>query len=228
MATSLLAKRETAAAKYSAMGALRSLLRLMRPNTRLTEAVPVVAKPRPRNVLISDEERQAMLLTAAPFLQCFILLCGDLALRSGTAARIAPEHYDPISQELRYVTKGGRTMHMPVTRQLVRLFELVPADADRTRPYVQHLYGRSITQHALIRQFARLCGRLGIRGKTPHDLRRSTAVKVMDITKDLRVVQHLLGHTSLDSTLYYLDHDYGHVDRELIEEAAKGRKAHQA
>jgi integrase len=41
---------------------------------------------------------------------------------------------------------------------------------------------------------------------TPHDFRRAAAVAVHRLTKDLTVVQALLGHRALQSTLYYLDH----------------------
>jgi integrase len=38
----------------------------------------------------------------------------------------------------------------------------------------------------------------------PHDLRRTVAEQAYKITGDLRVVQTLLGHDSLKSTLTYL------------------------
>jgi integrase len=39
-----------------------------------------------------------------------------------------------------------------------------------------------------------------------HDLRRTTAVALYEVSKDLRVVEQMLGHQSLGSTVRYLEH----------------------
>jgi len=50
---------------------------------------------------------------------------------------------------------------------------------------------------------------------TPHDLRRTVAKRVYDITCDLRIVQQLLGHRHITSTLHYI----GAVDRSALRDA---------
>ena len=54
---------------------------------------------------------------------------------------------------------------------------------------------------------------------TAHDLRRTTAVRTLEATKDIRVVQVLLGHGDLPTTLWYLDHHNTPVDRAVLEAA---------
>lgn len=190
----------------------------------LDKQVKQVAQPRPRNVTLTDEERARLMAASGPALRCFILLCSDLALRSGTAIRVAPKHYDPIKGEVRISTKGSTAVHLPTTDALDDLFMLaLSMDTGRhsqTTPFISLLSGRTMTRSAIGKQFRNTCKRLNIVGKTPHDLRRTTAVKVMDITKDLRVVQHLLGHRNLNATLHYLDHDNNRIDRETIHAAS--------
>lgn len=59
----------------------------------------------------------------------------------------------------------------------------------------------------------------------PHDLRRTTAVGMLNATHDVRDVQALLGHRTLQSTLWYLDHDLFPVNRATLELIKGGKPA---
>ena len=73
-------------------------------------------------------------------------------------------------------------------------------------------------QDSYERQFKQLRIALGItRRIVPHDLRRTTAVAMLRATGDVRKVQALLGHRSLQATIWYLDHDLEPVDLETLE-----------
>jgi integrase len=78
------------------------------------------------------------------------------------------------------------------------------------------------------RCFRELCKQVGIAYRiTPHDLRRTTAVNLYKTTRDVRDVQALLGHRSLQSTIWYLDHDLRPVKRstlEIVKRLAEVRK----
>jgi integrase len=66
--------------------------------------------------------------------------------------------------------------------------------------------------------YRRLLKTVGIKRKlTPHDFRRTTAVHLYEQTHDARDVQALLGHRSLGSTIWYLDHDLRPVNRNTLE-----------
>lgn len=72
--------------------------------------------------------------------------------------------------------------------------------------------------NSLRKLFANLRRKLGIRRKlTAHDLRRTTATRIYDATRDVRLVQALLGHGDLGSTLWYLDHHLTPVPIESLE-----------
>lgn len=182
---------------------------------------------RPRNVTATEEEKQKLLAAAPDHLRLFILLCSDLAIRSGTAARLAPEHYDRATEELRFITKMGERLTLPVTEEIKTL--IGQCDLRGSAPFIRQLHegqpgadklaqGNQRYAQTISDAFRALRQRVGITRKlTPHDFRRTTAVHLYEQTKDARDVQALLGHRSLASTIWYLDHDLRPVKRSLLE-----------
>lgn len=147
----------------------------------------------------------------------FILLCSDLAIRSGTALQIAPIHYDAQRRELNFKTKYSESVTVPVTEELANLMAMHCGPSDL--PYVAALHPKgSISGRRVRDEFTQLRRRAGIKKRlTPHDLRRTTAVAAYQVTRDLRVVQAILGHSDLNSTLWYLDHHTAEIDRSVLE-----------
>lgn len=178
---------------------------------------------RPRNVTATDEELERILRAAPPHLRLFTLLCSDLAIRSGTAARIGPKHYDPERRTLRFTTKYHEALTLPVTAEIAALLETCNMQTEE--PFVHQLHRRANPaicskrySGTITSAWRDLRRRLGITRKlTPHDLRRTTAVKLYEATGDARDVQALLGHRSLSSTIWYLDHDLRPVSRATLE-----------
>ena len=166
--------------------------------------------------------------SAPPHLRLWVLLCSDLAIRSGTAARLGPAEYHPQTGELRFTSKHGARLTLPVTLAVRELID--QCDHNDPRPYVLQLWprrnGRQFQPNAdsgrlaapLREAFQKLCKANGItRHIVPHDLRRSTAVAMLRHTHDVRDVQAILGHRSLQSTIWYLDHDLQPVTRLNLE-----------
>lgn len=173
-------------------------------------------------------ELDAILCAAPAHLQLWILLCSDLAIRSGTAARIAPHNYDRSQGVLRFITKRGAHLTLPVTAEIADL--LHQCDMQNPASFVRQLWMRQPvhqgrtpaatgkTADRLRVLFRRLCLSVGItRRIVLHDLRRTSAVAIYQHTGDLRDAQALLGHRSLQSTLWYLDHDIRPVKRATLE-----------
>lgn len=149
-----------------------------------------------------------------------------MAIRSGTAARLTPNDYDPQRQTLTFATKYDAHQSLKVTSELATI--LSQPGLNPEWPYVAQLsrgWGRGIVRapqtinpRTLGYAFRHLARKLGItRRLTPHDLRRTTAVRVYETTQDLRKVQALLGHGDLGSTLWYLDHHLTTVEVEHLE-----------
>ena len=185
--------------------------------------------PRPRNVTATDREINLLLNHAPRYLLLWLLLCSDLAIRSGTAATIGPEHYDPATQTLQFTTKYGAPLTMPVTAEIAALLESLNHNGGG--PYCYQLRcqepkakGGQPSIHTKVpvvaysHTFVALRRKLGITRKlTPHDFRRTAAVKMYKHTGDARAVQSFLGHRSLASTIWYLDHDLQAIPRDTLE-----------
>lgn len=161
-------------------------------------------------------------------MRCFILLCSDLAIRSGTAARLGPEHYNGRDGTLSFVTKYGSTQTVGVTAELRPLLSqctetCVPFVAQLPRGLHPGLgYTLKATGHIhhnhLTRAFAKLARDCGIKRRIrPHDLRRTTARDVYRVTGDLRDVQGVLGHSNLTATVWYMQGEVGAVSASLLE-----------
>jgi integrase len=183
---------------------------------------------RPRNVTATRAEIDALLGAAPPHLRLWLLFCSDLAIRSGTASRLAPRHFDPERRELRFTTKHNARQTLPVTEEIRAL--ILQCDLAQDVPFVRqlwHLKGNRLGKpikagcdgiDALRYHFAKLRAQVGItRRITPHDLRRTAAVAMLEYTRDVRDVQALLGHRNLPSTLWYLDHDLRPIKRSTLE-----------
>jgi len=179
-------------------------------------------------VTATREEIDALLHRANAALQLWLLLCSDLAIRSGTAVRLSPQHYDQQRAELRFVTKANAHMTLPVTTEIKRILDQCDQNSDET--FIRQLWntgkghqGAHIKKgcdgiDALRWQFHKLCKEVGItRRITAHDLRRTTAVAMLEQTREIRDVQAVLGHRSLQSTIWYLDHDLRPVKRSTLE-----------
>lgn len=184
--------------------------------------------PKPRNVTPTEAEKTLLFNAAAPNLKCWLLMCSDLAIRSGTAARLGPANYDRQRNTLSFVTKFNNTQTIAVTKELAALFD---GCHDSTLPFTAQLprgfhpkTGRELppinrmTLSGLNTALQRLKKKLSIKRRiTPHDFRRTTARKVYDATLDLRVAQAVLGHTALRSTLWYLQAELQPVPVETLE-----------
>jgi integrase/recombinase XerC len=78
-------------------------------------------------------------------------------------------------------------------------------------------FGGRVTRRSVERMIKKVCTKLGIKKKvTPHTFRHSFATHLLDRGADLRVVQELLGHSSLATTQVYT-----HVTAERLKKAYK-------
>ena len=128
----------------------------------------------------------------------------------------------------------GDKLTMPLTDEIAVL--IAQCDMRSRISFVRQLWLRKADRHgrgpqantrthdALAKAYNKLRDEVGVtRRVTPHDLRRTTAVAMYQQTRDLRDVQALLGHRSLQSTVWYLDHDLVPLQRATLE-VIKGGK----
>ncbi len=173
----------------------------------LTAAVPRVHQPPPRSVIASADEINRLWNTASPRERVWLCLTLRLGLRHGDALSIGPEHYDAETKTLRWTQqKTGELQTLPVADDIALLFEEAPDFGDPAMPYFARWnHGKRVKTGATRRMWERLKNRAGVRREvTAHDLRRTVAVATHEVTKDVLIVQQLLGHRSLNATLHYL------------------------
>jgi integrase len=165
---------------------------------------------------------------APPHMRLWLLLCSDLALRSGTAISIGPDHYNSHTGVLTFTTKYNEHLTLPATQAIREIIATCSMDASqsfvRQLWQTHHAANRStghcttLTADALRHSYTRLRKRLGITRKlVPHDFRRTAAVAIYEHTRDMRDAQALLGHLNLASTFWYLDHNVRPVKRSTLE-----------
>ena len=169
----------------------------------------------PRNITVDRADIDCLLDALPTPARLWLLLCSDLAIRSGTAAASAPANYDTQQASLRFTTKHDARLTLPVTEEIARAHRtLRPANP---KPFVRQLWKRgpsakrrqspsrtpSPDSNSLRRPRSTAPDASASRAtrRLPHDLRRTTAVAMLEHTHDLRDVQALLGHANLD-----LDH----------------------
>lgn len=125
------------------------------------------------------------------------LRLGDLDLDGGTA---------------RITGKGGRIRIVvidPTTASVVRAYLsdarpcLAAAGPGRQQALVLGRRGVPITRETLCWTMRRLSEDAGIRRVHPHQLRHGFATQLRRTGADLRVIQELLGHASLETTQRY-------------------------
>lgn len=189
---------------------------------KLDDHVPHLGSIRPRSVTATRGQIDTLLDAATPTLRLFLLLCSDLAIRSGTAVLISPHHYDPHSRTLRFKTKYDEKVCLPVTDELAAILDA--CDLHSSIPFLTQLRKAErrpghqqesdvMNPRHLRKEMKKLRLSLGIEKRIiPHDLRRTTAVALYKRTRDIRKAQALLGHHNLQSTFWYLDHDLEDVD----------------
>lgn len=198
------------------------LIRLIRylksiaPIRVTTSDVPGAARPSPRTVTATPEELQKLVAHAQPYMRLFILLASQLGLRITEARKLGPGDYSAEAGTITYRKKGGKTHTLPVTPEIAALFDSAPEAPGKS--FIAALRGderlhqtENLTDPTLRRAWVALRKKAGVNQKLrPHDLRRTVAVSLYDLTKDVLAVNKLLGHTNLASTFHYLaPHDPG-------------------
>lgn len=194
--------------------ALKWCLRYMQVPEKFLYGIPHIKGVRPRGNILSLEAIDTLLSAAPTHMRLYILLCSDVAIRAGTVVRLCENDWDHDNGCFRFTTKANVVVALPVTKRLRAMIDMAHTyKADTGTPYLKRIGGPDVywQQHSYGRQLKLLQAELGIRpAVTSHDLRRSAARRMYEVTKDLRVVQALLGHTNIASTFHYL---YPHMEQ---------------
>lgn len=188
---------------------LRWCLTFLGVSKELQHSIPFVRNLQPRGVIAQSKDIERLLVEAPLPLRLYIMLSSDIAMRGGTVKKLCENDWDYENECFRFTTKAGRVVALPPSARLKQMIDMIhqyPV-ADKATPYVARIGNTSDPRYAA-QNFAQRLGRLvkalELPTFTTHDLRRSAARRMYDLTKDLRIVQSLLGHSNLSSTFRYL------------------------
>ena len=201
--------------------ALRSFYQrvLQRPVEKVRLSLPWVAKAIHRPRVYSVEELEKLLTVGCPHPKhrAFLMTVYGAGLRLNEACHLKFGHIDSARMQLRVEQGKGRkdryTLLSPRLLQELRSYWkicrpsvwLFPASRDPQQPILDGTAAK-IFWHAVRR--AGLPNKGGI-----HSLRHSFATHLLEAGVEITVVQRLLGHSSISTTVTYL-----HVRRERLAE----------
>jgi integrase len=183
---------------------LKKLCRVIDRQTgsQLEEVVQVPKRPTPRQRIATEAELAALFAAADPPLRMFLALTSIMALRFTEAEAIGWANWNPERQTLTTKTKGGKYREFKVPNEVANLIAVTPQGEGS---FISLLNGRQIGHDQLRRRWTRLKRKAGVGDDLhPHDLRRTAAVRIFRLTKDVFAAKQLLGHDSLQSTAWYL------------------------
>jgi integrase len=204
---------------YKRTKLLRRMLRELEGAGAPKMNIPRAPAPRPCTNIAAPEELQALIAAADPWMRLFLLLTSALGLRFAEAARIDSKCWNQEQHTITYVKKGGDKHTLPVTPEIEALFQLAPEGPE---PFLWRLAGKQLSKRPDVQlrfAFAKLRRKAGVRTSlTPHALRRTAAITMYALTKDIRAVQQLLGHANMSTTAWYLAHQDTEKLRPLVEQ----------
>jgi integrase/recombinase XerC len=147
----------------------------------------------------------------------------DMALFTllyGTGLRISEalglKQKQLLQNELRIQGKGGKERLVPLLSQIPLIIhsylDECPYPKDKNAPVFYGIRGRVLSAGIAQKKIKDIRRRLGLpETLTPHALRHNFATHLLAKGADLRVIQELLGHSSLSTTQRYAHADLNHI-----------------
>ena len=138
--------------------------------------------------------------------------------RVSEACGLELDHLEPALGELRLFGKGGKTRLVPLAERARVVLRRWVATGRTECPGAalhRHLFlsdrGAPLTRGGAWRLVSQRALRLGLGRVTPHSLRHAFATHLVRGGADLRAVQELLGHASIQTTQVYTHLDTDHL-----------------
>ena len=137
--------------------------------------------------------------------------CG---LRVSELASLDLDSIDLEQRQVRVVGKGNKERMLPVGRAACHALRLYLAQrtTEKEKGLFLNYRGGRLTTRSIQRLLKRRLLQLNLpTDVTPHALRHSFATHLLDAGADLRVIQELLGHSSLSTTQRYTSVSFAHL-----------------
>jgi integrase/recombinase XerD len=127
--------------------------------------------------------------------------CG---LRLGEAVKIEISDINKATGNLTVIGKGNRQRLLPIPPSTLQSMRALWQGHQHPKYLFPNRYGKTHVSDSAVRTaFKQAAESLAIKDVTPHTLRHSFATRLLENGVDVRVVQMLLGHRSINSTEIY-------------------------
>jgi integrase/recombinase XerD len=173
-------------------------------------------QPRALPRVLSRDEVLALLDAApSPLYRAIMLVMYGAGLRVGEAVALQVRDIDAARRIIR-ITRGKGAKPREVALD-AKLLAALREYWRKTTPPLPYLFagprsGRPVAPKSVRTAIRRAARRAGLRKRvTPHMLRHSFATALLEMGTDIRVIQHLLGHACITSTMFYT-----RVDAQLV------------
>jgi integrase len=183
-----------------------------RTGENVADVLPMIRPEQPRPRPAAPAAVVTALREADERVLLMLRLANELGMRRGEVAQVNPEIdlvRDLVGWALLVHGKGSRKRLLPLPDDLARLLLQAPSG---------HLFPSPRGGHLSPHWVGTLVSRALADGTTMHQLRHLCATEVHEQTRDLRLVQTLLGHASLATTQRYVA-----VDDSKVREAIAAR-----
>jgi integrase/recombinase XerD len=149
-------------------------------------------------------------------------------LRVSELVNLNLDNIDFHNQSIKFFGKGNKERSIPLHQDIIQAIseyfterrEIKKKKPDDRSALFLSRYGRRISVRAvqqMIKKYARLAGIKNAQKITPHKLRHTFASMIYQKTKDIRIIQDLLGHANISTTQIYTHTDI-QQKKEAIEE----------
>jgi integrase len=180
------------------LGVIRQALRWHDPKNPPEIELPPAPPPRERHLTREEYERlkEACVM---PHVRLFVQIAAGTGARKGAILDMTWEQVDFERGQIR-LSKGAQTSkrRATVTVDETLLDALRKAKNDSLSPYVINHGGERVKN--IKKGFMAACKRAGLEGVTPHTLRHSVAVWLVEGGRPLDEVAQMLGHSNVNTT----------------------------
>ena len=168
------------------------------PWPRVRSELPVVLDP--------AEVKELLVAMEPPLFRALLVTTYATGLRIFEACALRMEDLDSQRGVILIRGKGGRERYVPLSKKLL---DILRRYFHRQRPKGPWLFpgprsGQHVSPHLVRAHLRRAMAKTTIKKRvTPHVLRHSFATHLLEAGVELRVVQALLGHVSIRTTVRY-------------------------
>ena len=189
---------------------------LKRPEVAAEIGYPKVKSALP-DILSGTEVTSLLSAFEAPMYRAIVMTAYGAGLRISEVCELCVEDLDSRRMLIHVRNgKGGHDRFVPLPERVLFALRRYWATARPTGPqlFPGKRPGRGISPDAVRHHLHAAAAKVGLQKRvTPHVLRHSFATHLLELGTDLRVIQMLLGHSSIRTTLRYTRVTRQHVAR---------------